>query len=102
MGAAVPAALFAAASGNKGEALPDMMDSWDANESSMIGVKVALVGRALPDMGRPPADPGRGGLPADAGRDGLGLQAIADTCDRRRRLQVPGTHSFAELGWMPG
>ena len=68
--------MFAAPSGNKGDALPDTMDSWDTKESSMIGVRVALVGRTLPDMGRPPADPGRGGLPADAGRDGLGLQPI--------------------------
>ena len=73
-GAAVPAALFAAPSGNKGDALPDMMDSWDTKESSMIGARLALVGRTLPDMGRAPADPGRGGLPADAGRDALGLQ----------------------------
>ena len=73
-GEAVPDALFAAPSGNKGDALPDMMDSWDTKESSMIGVRVALMGRTLPDTGRPPADPGRGGLPADAGRDGLGLQ----------------------------
>lgn len=72
-----PAALFAGPSGNKGDALPDMMDSWDTSDSSMIGVRVALVGRALPDMGRPPAEPGLGGLPADAGREGLGLQPNA-------------------------
>lgn len=75
-GAAVPAAWYAAPSGNKGDALPDMTESWDTKESSMIGVKMALVGRTLPDMGRAPADPGRGGLPADAGRDGLGLQPL--------------------------
>ena len=77
-GTALPAALFAAPSGNKGDALPDMIDSWDAKESSMIGVRVALMGRTLPDTGRAPADPGRGGLPADAGRDGLGLQPNED------------------------
>ena len=71
---AVPAALWAAPSGNKGDTLPDMMDSWEAKESSMIGVRVALAGRPLPDIGRPPADIGRGGLPADAGLDTLGLQ----------------------------
>lgn len=75
-GKAIPAPLLAAASGNKGDALPDMMDSWDTKESSMMGVKVALLGRSLPDMGRAPAEPGRGGFPADAGRDGLGLQPM--------------------------
>lgn len=53
-----------------------MMDSWDAKELSMMGVKVALLGRSLPVMGRAPAEPGRGGLPAEAGRDGLGLQPM--------------------------
>jgi hypothetical protein len=52
-----------------------MTESWEAYESSMIGVKVALVGLSLPDRGRPPAEVGRGGLLADTGRDGPGLHA---------------------------
>lgn len=82
--ASAPVALFAAPSGNNGDAVPDMIDSWDTNESSMMGVRVALVGRALPDMGRPPAEPGLGGLPADAGRDELGLQTHCTTFNAGR------------------
>ena len=52
-----------------------MTESWEAYESSMMGVKIALVGLSLPDRGRPPAEVGRGGLPADTGRDGPGLHA---------------------------
>ena len=52
-----------------------MTESWEAYESSMMGVKVALMGLSLPDRGRPPAEVGRGGLPADTGRDGPGLHA---------------------------
>lgn len=52
-----------------------MTESWEAYESSMMGVKVALTGLSLPDRGRPPAEVGRGGLPADTGRDGPGLHA---------------------------
>ncbi len=52
-----------------------MTESWEAYESSKMGVKVALVGLSLPDRGRPPAEVGRGGLLADTGRDGPGLHA---------------------------
>lgn len=46
-----------------------------------MGASVALVGRSRPEMGRVPAEEGRGGLPADPGRESglvwLGLHNIA-------------------------
>ena len=65
------------------------MDSWDANESSMIGVRAALVGRPLPDMGRAPAETGLGGLPADAGLEGLGLQRARWLCQYMQSCRRP-------------
>ena len=48
-----------------------------------MGASVALVGRSRPEMGRVPAEDGRGGLPADPGLDPglvwLGLQNAAQT-----------------------
>ena len=67
----------------------------------MMGVRVALLGRSLPDMGRVPAEVGRGGLPADAGRDGLGLQVASMRKEKKNSTPVGVFGKASDRPWRP-